>query len=132
MRVEYTGAPPDVDWDEIYDPTYQGWQEFLGAFRHYIAHHAGVRRHKVHRVAAMDGSAQDAFERSLGCIDPQGALDGLAEGDDFTLEHDSIGHLEGRSPTARRSASHCACDFDSTIWTIPWLTAPRRRSTAER
>ena len=71
-----------------------------------LERHPGVPRRTFYRASYVEGTPKEGLERWLACIDPMGALDGLAEGDEYSLELETGDRLDG--VVAERSSSGVA------------------------
>ena len=113
LRLIQSGFSTDAAWDAMYDGTERGWACMLGALKHALEHHRGVKRDPIvikHRIG--DVPIKEAWDRIFGpyALAAQGTIDGLDPGDPFWLQTIDADTFEG---TVRRIRYHD--DFEATL-----------------
>ena len=88
LRLVHSGFGSGSDWeDELYYAFRRGWQFELRGLRHYLERHPGQRRAVAWARGTFQFSTEDAWRRLMGArgILRQGSLDGLQEGDRYSI-----------------------------------------------
>ncbi len=97
LRLVHSGFTRDSVWDEMFDGIRRGWNFELRGLRHYLENHLGTPRQVVWAKARFQMSLADAWARLMGSdgLVRDGSLDGLKEGDRYSITTSSGDELQG-------------------------------------
>jgi uncharacterized protein YndB with AHSA1/START domain len=97
LRIVQSSFGRGSDFDAEFEGMEIGWGLYLRNLRHYLEHHAGAQCHHTFAGHAVALSLDDAFARLLGGdgLARQGRLEGLREGDAFSIVTANGQALEG-------------------------------------
>lgn len=97
LRLVHSGFGTTANWDAEYDGVRRGWAVELRCLRHYLEHHRGTPRILAWTVHHITLSFPEAWARIMsptGLL-REGSLDGLREGDRYSLVAATGDALEG-------------------------------------
>jgi len=88
LRLVHSGFSGAEDWDDLFDGFLRGWAFELRSLQHYLERHRGRRRGMVRVQHAIDGGAEEAWQRLFSPTGffPGGAVEELAEGGPYSLK----------------------------------------------
>ena len=88
LRLVHSGFRSGPDWDnEYFESFHRGWDFELRGLRHFLERHAGERRLVAWAKADFRIPFDEAWARLMGpdAVLKQGSLDGLQEGDRYSV-----------------------------------------------
>jgi len=104
LRLVQSGFGPEADFDAEYDGISQGWPVELRSLKLYLERHRGRERQLAWSTRRSDETPDVVWQRLVGPRGLAAKLDGLEEGDPFSLAVPGAGPIEGKTlwrPSAR-------------------------------